>query len=332
MTSKQIRVLAIALLVLAALLALLAWRVARAPAKPAEPVAGSTQLYPVVVTVKPIEAGKPVPVDALKVEQLPINPAGAYTEVARVAGQVPVIGIGANVPVLESQLLAGLATQVKEGERAVAVAVDEVIGVGNQVQPGDFVDVFAVFRRDGQEIEGSQARMLLARLRVLAYGAGTVNETAKPAPEQMMARREGAKTAVLAVPVANVGKLAIAQQTGRLLLALRNPEDPDVPTEGLFDDPAPVLQAKVPAKGGALTATLKGGALTATLAPSDRAMAGVALAGIAGGARRDALAVKAALSPVQAPAAIAQRAHGVSASSVAQNSVEMIRGGKREIE
>ncbi|MCP3021618.1 Flp pilus assembly protein CpaB [Cupriavidus basilensis] len=323
MTSKQIRVLAIALLVLAALLALLAWRVARTPAKPAEPVAGSTQSYPVVVTVKPIEAGKPVPVDALKVEQLPINPAGAYTEVARVAGQVPLVGIGANVPVLESQLLAGLATQVKEGERAVAVAVDEVIGVGNQVQPGDFVDVFAVFRRDGQEIAGSQARMLLARLRVLAYGAGTVNEAVKPAPEQMMARREGAKTAVLAVPVANVGKLAIAQQTGRLLLALRNPDDPDVPTEGLFEDPAPVMQAKSQAKGGAPAAVL---------APSDRAMAGVALSGIAGGARGDALPAKAAPSPVPAPAAIAQRAHGAGASSVAQNSVEMIRGGKREIE
>ncbi|MGO4156510.1 Flp pilus assembly protein CpaB [Cupriavidus sp. YAF13] len=323
MTSKQIRVLAIVLLVLAALLALLAWRVARTPAKPAEPVVGSAQSYPVVVTAKPIEAGKPVPVDALKVEQLPINPAGAYTEVARVAGQVPLVSIGANVPVLESQLLAGLATQVKEGERAVAVAVDEVIGVGNQVQPGDFVDVFAVFRRDGQEIAGSQARMLLARLRVLAYGAGTVNEAAKPPPEQMMARREGAKTAVLAVPVANVGKLAIAQQTGRLLLALRNPEDPDVPTEGLFEDPAPVLQAKAQAKGGAPAAAL---------APSDRAMAGVALAGIAGGARGEALPVKAAPPPVPAPAAIAQRAHGASASSVAQNSVEMIRGGKREIE
>ncbi|MHA7684696.1 Flp pilus assembly protein CpaB [Cupriavidus sp. PET2-C1] len=323
MTSKQIRVLAIVLLVLAALLALLAWRVARTPAKPAEPVVGSAQSYPVVVTAKPIEAGKPVPVDALKVEQLPINPAGAYTEVARVAGQVPLVSVGANVPVLESQLLAGLATQVKEGERAVAVAVDEVIGVGNQVQPGDFVDVFAVFRRDGQEIAGSQARMLLARLRVLAYGAGTVNEAAKPPPEQMMARREGAKTAVLAVPVANVGKLAIAQQTGRLLLALRNPEDPDVPTEGLFEDPAPVLQAKAQAKGGAPAAAL---------APSDRAMAGVALAGIAGGARGEALPVKAAPPPVPVPAAIAQRVHGASASSVAQNSVEMIRGGKREIE
>ncbi|MDW3684078.1 Flp pilus assembly protein CpaB [Cupriavidus sp. CV2] len=329
MTSKQIRVLAIALLVLAAVLALLAWRVARTPAAPAVPVTGAVELHQVVITVKAVEAGKPVPADALKVEQLPINPAGAYAEVARVAGQVPVVAIGANVPVLESHLLAGLATQVRDGERAVAVAVDEVIGVGNQVQPGDFVDVFAVFRRDGQEIEGSQARMLLARLRVLAYGAGTVNEAAKPTPEQMMVRREGAKTAVLAVPVADVGKLAIVQQTGRLLLALRNPQDPDVPTQGLFEDPAPVLQAKAQVKGGASTPV-------AALAPSDRAMAGVALAGIAGGARREAVPVKAAPSPVPAPAAvsaaIAQRPHGASTSSVAQNSVEMIRGGKREIE
>ncbi|WP_420998129.1 Flp pilus assembly protein CpaB [Cupriavidus sp. 30B13] len=321
MTSKQIRVLAIALLVLAALLALLAWRVARTPAKPAEPVAATAELHPVVVTVKPIEAGKPVPADALKVEQLPINPAGAYTDVARVAGQIPLVGIGANVPVLESQLLAGLASQVKEGERAVAVAVDEVIGVGNQVQPGDFVDVFAVFRRDGQEIDGSQARMLLARLRVLAYGAGTVVEAAKPAPDQMMTRREGAKTAVLAVPVADVGKLALGQQTGRLLLALRNPEDGSVPTENLFSEPPSMLQARLPS-GGA----------PAVLTASDRAAAGVALAsltGVASGAvRHEQAALRPA--PVAAPAVPAQRPRV--ASSVAQNSVEVIRGGKREIE
>ncbi|MDF3836998.1 Flp pilus assembly protein CpaB [Cupriavidus basilensis] len=324
MTSKQIRVLAIALLVLAALLALLAWRVARTPPAPAAPVSGSVALHPVVITVKAIEAGKPVPADALKVEQLPINPAGAYTDVARVAGQVPVVGIGANMPVLESQLLAGLATQVRDGERAVAVAVDEVIGVGNQVQPGDFVDVFAVFRRDGQEIDGSQARMLLARMRVLAYGAGTVVEAAKPAPDQMMVRREGAKTAVLAVPVDDVGKLAMAQQTGRLLLALRNPQDPGVPTEGLFEEPAPVLRARGQAKG-------QGAAALAVLAPSDRAVAGVALTGLTGTtgvAKRELAAVNAAPSPV--PAAMAPRTRGT--TSVALNGVEVIRGGKREIE
>ncbi|WP_059415787.1 Flp pilus assembly protein CpaB [Cupriavidus basilensis] len=319
MTSKQIRVFAIALLVLALLLALLAWRVARTPAKPAAPVAAAAELHAVVITVKPIEAGKPVPADALKVEQLPINPTGAYTDVARVAGQIPLVGIGANVPVLESQLLAGLASQVKEGERAVAVAVDEVIGVGNQVQPGDFVDVFAVFRRDGQEIEGSQARLLLARLRVLAYGAGTVIETAKPAPDQMMVRREGAKTAVLAVPVADVGKLALGQQSGRLLLALRNPEDGSVPAENLLSEPAPALQARLPSGAPAV------------LTASDRAVAGVALAslaGVAGPARRE----QAASRPAPAAASAVPAPRSRMASSVAQNSVEVIRGGKREIE
>ncbi len=58
------------------------------------------------------------------------------------------------------------------------------------MQPGDYVDVFLVLRRDNQEIGASHARMLLPRLRVLAYGGGAVNEPNKEQPEQMMTRRE----------------------------------------------------------------------------------------------------------------------------------------------
>ncbi len=129
MTSKQIRIAAVALLSLALLLALLAWKVGSQPAAPKAAAPAAAIPHPVVVTTRAVEAGKPLPADALKVEMLPIEPAGAYTEVARVAGQVPLVSIGANVPVLESQLLAGLAAQIPEGERAVAIAVDEVIGV-----------------------------------------------------------------------------------------------------------------------------------------------------------------------------------------------------------
>ena len=237
MNSRQIRMAAVALLVLAALLALLAWQVARQAAVP-QPVQGAAPMHAVVVTTRAVEAGKPLPADALKVMQLPIDPTGAYQDVARVTGQVPVVALGANVPVLEGQLLAGLARQVPEGQRAMAVAVDEVIGVGHQVQPGDYVDVFVVLRRDSQEIADSQARMLLSRLRVLAYGASAVNEAKRAeGGEQMMARREGAKTAVLSVPLEQVSKLVMAQQAGRLTLALRNPRDETMPGDGLLAEP-----------------------------------------------------------------------------------------------
>ncbi|RZT29353.1 Flp pilus assembly protein CpaB [Cupriavidus agavae] len=315
MSSKQIRILAIVLLVLAGLLALMAWRVARHQPLP---VASNTPAatHAVVVTTRAVEAGKPLPADALTVMQLPMDPAGAYRDVTRVAGQVPLVNLGANVPVLESQLLAGLARQIPEGSRALAVAVDEVVGVGHQVQPGDFVDVFVILRRDSQEIADSQTRLLVPHLRVLAYGAGAVNEAARPQGEQMMARREGAKTAVLAVPVEQVGKLAMAQQAGRLILALRNPHDEALPSEGMFAEPAPVLQARA------------GVPPPAERAPVDKAAAGVSLAGLVGTDTPRAPA--AALRQV----AVAQPAPAAARREPQDNrgGVEVIRAGKREIE
>ena len=236
-------------------------------------------------------------------------------------GQVPVVDLGSNVPVLEGQLLSGLARQIPEGDRALAVAVDETVGVGHQVQPGDFVDVFVILRRDSQEIGESQTRLLLSRLRVLAYGSGSVNESAKVQGEQMMTRREGAKTAVLAVPVEQVGKLTMAQQAGRLVLALRNPSDASMPSDGTFADPPPVLQARA------------GVPPDAQRAPVDKAVAGVSLAGLVGqpgGATPRTVAAPPAVRP--APAVSLTAAAPRREPQDNNNGVEVIRAGKRAIE
>ena len=321
MSSKQIRILATALLILAGLLALLAWQVARRQAVPV-PIAHTPPTHAVVVTTRAVEAGKPLTADALAVMQLPIEPAGAYQDAARVVGQVPVVNLGSNVPVLEGQLLSGLARQIPEGDRALAVSVDEAVGVGHQVQPGDFVDVFVILRRDNQEIAESQTRLLLSRLRVLAYGNGSVNESRKVQAEQMMARREGAKTAVLSVPVEQVGKLAMAQQAGRLVLALRNPTDASMPSDGMFADPPAVLQARA------------GVPPEAERAPVDKAAAGMSLAGLVGQPGQPGNTPPRVPAPVMRPTA-----SPASLTAAAQrreipdnNGVEVIRAGKRAIE
>lgn len=323
MSSKQIRIVAVVLLLLAGLLALLAWQVARQAARAPVTTQNAVPTHAVVVTTRAVEAGKPLPADALKVMRLPIEPGGAYQDVARVAGQVPLVNLGANVPVLESQLLAGLARQIPEGERALAVAVDEVVGVGNQVQPGDFVDVFVILRRDNQEIADSQTRLLLSRLRVLAYGSGAVNEAPKPQADQMMTRREGAKTAVLAVPLEQVGKLAMAQQAGRLILALRNPKDEAVPSDGMFVDPPGVLQARA------------GVPPEAERSPADKAVAGVSLAGLVGTAPAPRTqAPVPVLRPTVLPAGQSLTAATPRHELITENNngVEVIRAGKRAIE
>jgi pilus assembly protein CpaB len=52
--------------------------------------------------------------------------------------------------------------------------VDELVGAGNRILPGDFVDVFLNLRNAQPSIsspaEAAQTRLLLSRLRVLSYG------------------------------------------------------------------------------------------------------------------------------------------------------------------
>ncbi|MHA6822859.1 Flp pilus assembly protein CpaB [Ralstonia pseudosolanacearum] len=306
MTSKYLQIIAAALLLIAVVLGVVAWKNAHRPPAPvaAQQNENGKTLYPVVVTVKPLEAGKPITADQVGVESLPINPADGFSEVNKVVGREPIVPIGIGVPLIGSQLSSGLALQVVPGQRAVAITVDEVVGVGNRVMPGDYVDVFLVLRKDGQEIDDSKARLLLPHLRVLAFGPLAVNEgEQKPADAGTATRRvDQARTAVLAVPVESVSQLAISQQSGRLLLALRNPSDEAEPTVRPQD--AQTLAV-------------------ANRNPLDAAQAGVSLVSVTGGVRRPA-----APSPAALPAVAA--AQTVVRSAAAATGVEIIRAGKRE--
>ena len=307
MTSKHLQIFAAALLLLAAILGAVAWRSAHKP--PPAPVTvredGKT-LYPVVVTTKPLEAGKPITGDAVEVALLPINPTDSFSGVAQVIGREPIVALGGGVPLIGSQLSSGLALQVTPGQRAVAITVDEVIGVGNRVEPGDYVDVFFVTRRDGQEIDGSVAKLLLPHLRVLAFGAVALNEgPQKPQEGGAMTRKvEPAKTAVLSVPVEAVSRLAMAHQSGRLLLALRNPADDAEPT--------------VKPQEAALLAT-------ANRNPLDVAQAGVSITSVTGELRR-----LQSVQPVQIPPLPVATAARSTVRSPSAGGVEIIRAGKRE--
>jgi pilus assembly protein CpaB len=303
MTSRHLQIFAAVLLLLAAILGAVAWKSAHRPPAPVTVQQNGKTLYQVVVTVKPLEAGKPITADQVSVEPLPINPADAFSEVSKVVGREPIVAIGSGVPLIGSQLASGLALQVEPGQRAVAITVDEVIGVGNRVVPGDYVDVFLVMRRDGQEIEGSLARLLLPHLRVLAFGPLAVNDgPQKPGETNAVTHKvDQAKTAVLSVPVASVSQLAMAHQSGRLLMALRNPSDDAEPTVRPQD--AQVLSV-------------------ANRNPMDVAQAGASLASLTGDGRRPAV--------VHPMPAVAASVRTVAQSATASTGVEIIRAGKRE--
>lgn len=192
--------------------------------KPAEV---SVPRLSVVVATKPIPAGVPIAKDAVKVEVMSVRPEGAFDNVASVEGKIPADNIVTGETVLAQRMYGldkGIVSAVRPGERAVALKVDEVIGVGNRLNPRDVVDVFAIMRRNNDEIVESQSKLLLAGVRVLAVGNRSVqgrdvslsNLTDSTLPP---------RTVVLAVPFGDVNRLALASEVGKILLALRNPQD-----------------------------------------------------------------------------------------------------------
>lgn len=315
------KIIAAILVLLAVLLGGYAWMLSRKPPPPppvaAAPKAGATQengqTFAIVVAAKALPAGQAITSESVRVMQLPINPAGAFRDASAVAGRVPALDLGEGTPLTEGQLVSGLALRVGEGERAVAVKADEVMGVGNKIRPGDFVDVFFVLKADSKEIDRSQARLLLARKRVLAFGSASVD--AQPskagdgaAPQQ---RADIARTAVLAIPIEEVNRLAVGETAGRLLLALRNPADTTLPDPSLFADLPPALQPQSPKAGQPKR--------TEPLRGLDKAQAGLATVDLVAGGDKKARPIAAS---TQAPRAAVPRRSG--------NEVEVIRGDRRE--
>lgn len=320
------KIIAAILVLLALALGGYAWMLSRQPPPPvavapsaaAPGKAVQAQTFPVVVAAKPLPAGQVIPADALRIERLTINPVGAFRDTEPLAGRVPVIDLNEGTPLFESQLVSGLALRVTEGERAVAIKADEIMGVGNKVQPGDFVDVFLMLKSDGKDIDRSQARLLLSRKRVLAYGSTSVDGLPSKmdkngSAQQQPQRAEPARTAVLAVPVDDINRLTLAENSGRLLLALRNPTDMSEPDPKLFAELPTALQPPPPKAGEPRRPALEG---------LDRAQAGVTTADFVTGGKPGALRAP-AIAAVRTPTARTGDSRG-------GLKVEVIRGDRSE--
>ncbi|MCO8248231.1 Flp pilus assembly protein CpaB [Comamonas thiooxydans] len=311
------------LLAVALALGVYGWMLARAP-QPQAPASASDSKpnvgMSVVVAAQAIPAGQTLKAEDLQLTQLPVKPDGAFGEIQAAIGSVPAVDIPKGAPVLQGQMVTGLALKVAEGERAVAIKVDESIGAGNRIRPGDFVDVFFVLRRDGNEIDQSQARLLLSRKRVLAYGAASVDAltTAEKAEGKQANGPDNARTAVLAVPVAEVSQLALGGSNGSLVLALRNPTDMTEPDMEKF--------APLP---GVLTVAMPKGAVAAPLEGADAAQAGVAMSSLAGSAGTSIARMNAA-KPMTAGVAKPAVPRTRTASADSSLPVEFVRGANSQ--
>lgn len=318
--SRLTKFAAIALLLAGALLAVMALlntqQSSQSEALPA-PQAALPQVA-VVVTARDVPAGQVLTAADVSVQNMAQMPANGFGNASMVVGRSTSVELAQGTPVAAHSLLDGLAGMLMVGERAVSIKVDEASAVGHKLQPGDWVDVFAVFRRDSQEVDTTQARMLLPRKKVLAYGAqlqtlpqgdGKKKEEAKSADRQ---NPPVARTAVIAVPVEEVNRLLLAEQQGQVLLALRSPLDQHEPSSDKLKHIAGLgvvapLHQDVSKESAALDASLT--ALTMADLAKDTA-------------------AKATLSAKQAQPASVRRTHVRAAPGGAN--VEVIKGVRKE--
>ena len=223
---KGFKFVALALVVLGGGLAWMAFLVsgpARAPVAPTPGTVAPT--VSMVVASKALPAGHLLQAEDVRLQPVAMLPPGAVALEASVLGRTLAQPAAEGDPVIASRLLGGIAAGLQAGERAVAIKVDESSAVGHKLAPGDWVDVLVVLRKDSQEVDATQARQLLARKRVLAYGSQMEGAAGKDSADEAARPGQPPRTAVLAVQAQEVNALLLAERQGQVLLALRNPLD-----------------------------------------------------------------------------------------------------------
>ncbi|HGM5550365.1 TPA: Flp pilus assembly protein CpaB [Pseudomonas putida] len=190
---------------------------------------------PVVVLLHDVPPFTPLTAADVTVEKLRSAPAGSLTSVDQVVGRKPWRHLSAGTWLNDESFEAGgaLARMIRSDERALTVAVDEVIGAAGQLVPGDYVDVLLYLRQDASNLQQS-AQIVVPAMRVLGVGEqyGLTND-GQPASPALSAdeklkqdqRRIAARTVVLAVPEQLLSRMMLATQVGTLRLAVRSSEE-----------------------------------------------------------------------------------------------------------
>jgi pilus assembly protein CpaB len=233
------------------------WLSARLNASPDD------NLRSVVVATVEIPFGQMVEAQQVTTMRMPMDtiPDDAFDSTDKAVGKIATFDIlkgdimrGARL----SEHLGGstLASLIATDKRAISVRVDDVVGVGGFLLPGNRVDVLATKKTDGAG-NNAVSRTILENLRVLA-----VDQTAGTDKTQPVVVR----AVTLEMTTAEAETLVTAQTEGKLQLTLRNPLNdqkkiatvapaPAAPVMAMAAAPAPkrVVQRSSGERGGAIT-------------------------------------------------------------------------------
>ncbi len=216
----------------------------------------TTTVTHAVVVTRDAPVGTLLRTDDLKVVdwkgQLPRQ---ALTSIDKAEGRGVIVALRADDLVLDDHLAAkgagaGLSAKIPAGMRAVAVKVNEVVGLAGFVLPGVRVDVIACGTAPGKtDALGTQSRTILSNIEVLSAGQKIQDEDGgKPVTVQVVN---------LLVTPEQAEMMSLAGNETKVQLVLRNPSDNEIPkttgssTARIFNprpDVAPVRRLAPPPK------------------------------------------------------------------------------------
>ena len=155
-------------------------------------------------------------------------PTDSFSSPEQVVGKTNRTKIMANEPILESRLSgegAGLTTRLEAGKRAMALRVDEIIGVSGFIVPDDRVDVIVTTTPPGNKNQDDKvSKIVLQNKRVLSVAQSVEQKDGKP---------QVARSITVEVTPEESEKLSLATQEGQIVLALRSTgDDSDAKTAG----------------------------------------------------------------------------------------------------
>jgi pilus assembly protein CpaB len=161
-------------------------------------------------------------IEDLKVIEWPADhvPPGSVSDPKELVGRVLISRVLAQQPLLPGMLAAknagsGLAALIPGNMRAIAVRVDDVVGVAGFIHADDRVDVLVTMRQNYQGGE-STTKVFLQNIKVLAVGQEVDNG------DKSRLHATPATVATLLVSPQDAERLVLAQTEGRIMLTLRS--------------------------------------------------------------------------------------------------------------
>jgi pilus assembly protein CpaB len=189
----------------------------------------------VVVATAEIAFGQKIRAEMVRTVGWPRDslPEGVFNDPAEVIGRIANQKLVPGEAILKARTVgnaggSSLSALIEPGKRAVAVRVNDVVGVGGFLLPGNRVDVLAT-----RELDRNKAvtRTLLQNVKVLA-----VDQTAAPEKDKPVVSR----AVTLEVDPRQAELLVQATEEGTVQMALRNPDEAaPLPQVATLEDPVP---------------------------------------------------------------------------------------------